>query len=142
MNIRDLKYLVALADHGHFGKAAAACFVSQPALSMQIKKLEESLATVLLERNPKNLLLTEQGVAIVARARELLYQVTQIEQIAKAALDPFFGECKLGIFLTLAPYLLPHIIPTLTKRYPRLSFHLIEEKTLPLIEQLHLGRFY
>ena len=140
MNIRDLKYLVALADHGHFGKAATACFVSQPALSMQIKKLEDTLGTTLLERNPKTLLFTEPGLAIIERARELLYLVEQIKKIADTAKDPVSGELTLGIFPTLAPFLLPHIIPFLAKTYPKLTLHLIEEKTTPLIVELQQGR--
>jgi LysR family hydrogen peroxide-inducible transcriptional activator len=140
MNIRDLQYLIALADHGHFGKAADACFVSQPALSMQIKKLEEELGIKLLERSHKSVLLTETGIVIVERARNILNQVDELRGIAKLAKDPYAGELKLGIFPTLAPYLLPLIIPELSTLYPKLSFYLIEEKTDALIEQLHQGK--
>lgn len=140
MNIKDLKYLVALADHSHFGKAADACFVSQPALSMQIMKLEESLGVKLLERTNKSVLLTDHGVAIVARAREVLNQVDEMRGIAKLAKDPFSGEIKIGVFPTLAPYLLPLIIPPLSKIYPNLSFYLIEEQTALLVEKLKQGK--
>lgn len=140
MNIKDLKYLVALADHGHFGKAAAVCFVSQPALSMQIMKLEESLGVKLLERTNKSVLLTDHGAIIVAHARRILSQVDEVKEIAKLAKDPFSGELKIGIFPTLAPYLLPLIIPKLSKAYPKLSFYLVEEQTAVLVEKLKQGK--
>lgn len=140
MNIKDLKYLVALADYGHFGKAAAASFVSQPALSMQIMKLEENLGVKLLERSNKHVHLTDHGITIVDRARHILNQVNEVREIAKQAKDPFSGELKLGIFPTLAPYFLPLIIPQLAKIYPKLSFYLIEEQTSVLIEKLKQGK--
>jgi LysR family transcriptional regulator, hydrogen peroxide-inducible genes activator len=142
MNIRDLKYLVALADHGHFGKAAETCFVSQPALSMQIMKLEENLGVKLLERTNKSILLTEHGGIIVERARHILSQIEEVREIAKSAKDPFSGELRIGVFPTLAPYLLPHIIPQLSKAYPKLSFYLIEEQTAVLVEQLKQGKLH
>lgn len=140
MNIKDLTYLVALAEHGHFGKAAHACFVSQPALSMQIMKLEETLGVKLLERTNKSVLLTDHGVAIVERARHILSQIDELREIAKLANDPFSGELKIGIFPTLAPYLLPHIMPRLSEIYPKLSFYLVEEQTSSLIEKLKVGK--
>lgn len=140
MNIKDLKYLVALADHGHYGKAADACFVSQPALSMQIIKLEKSLGVKLLERTNKSVLLTDYGVTIVERARHILDQIDEVREIAKLAKDPFSGELKIGVFPTLAPYLFPLIIPQLSKIYPKLSFYLIEEQTSLLIEKLKQGK--
>jgi LysR family hydrogen peroxide-inducible transcriptional activator len=142
MNTRDLKYLVALADLGHFGKAADACFVSQPALSMQIMKLEETLGIKLLERSNKSVLLTDHGIVMVERARHILNQVEEMREIAKSAKDPFSGELKIGVFPTLAPYLLPLIIPPLSKAYPKLSFYLIEEQTAVLVEQLKQGKLH
>ncbi|TAK78209.1 MAG: DNA-binding transcriptional regulator OxyR [Gammaproteobacteria bacterium] len=142
MNIRDLKYLVALADHGHFGKAADACFVSQPALSIQIKKLEENLGVKLLERTNKSVLLTDSGTIIAERARSILNQVEEVRDIAKAAKDPFSGELRIGIIPTLAPYLLPLIFPALVKAFPKISFYLIEEKTAFLIEHLKQGKLH
>jgi LysR family hydrogen peroxide-inducible transcriptional activator len=139
MNIRDLKYLVALADHGHFGRAADVCFVSQPALSMQIMKLEKNLGVKLLERTNKAFFLTDHGAIIVERARLILNQIEEIREIAKTAKDPFSGELKIGVFPTLAPYLLPLIIPKLTKLYPKLRFYLIEAQTTVLIEKLKQG---
>lgn len=140
MNIKDLKYLVALAEYGHFGKAAEACFVSQPALSMQIRKLEEVLGVKLLERTNKSVLLTECGARVVERAKVILNQVDEVREIAKQLADPFSGELRVGIFPTLAPYLLPHIIPTLSKDYPKLSLFLIEDKTANLIDKLKNGK--
>lgn len=142
MNIRDLKYLVAVADYGHFGKAAEACFVSQPALSMQLMKLEESLGVQLLERTNKSVLLTDHGAIIVERARQILNQVDEVRDIAKSATDPFSGELKLGVFPTLAPYLLPLIIPPLSKKFPKISFYLIEEQTAVLVEKLKKGEIH
>ena len=140
MNTRDLQYLVALSDFCHFGKAAEACFVSQPALSMQIKKLEESLGIKLLERSNKSVLLTDTGIAIAERARQILNQVEEMRDLAKLAKDPYSGELKLGIIPTLAPYLLPLIITPLAKKFPKISFYLIEEQTSVLIEKLKMGK--
>ncbi len=140
MNIRDLKYLVALKEHRHFGKAADACFVSQPALSMQIKKLEEFLGVQLLERTNKSVMFTVVGEIMIERARVILNEVDEMKDIARQAADPFGGELRLGIFPTLAPYLLPHITPKLSKKFPRLSILLLEEKTNVLLEKLHQGK--
>lgn len=142
MNSRDLEYLVALSNLKHFGKAAEACFVSQPALSMQIKKLEESLGVQLLERTNKSVMLTDHGIIIAERAKQILNQIDEIKEIAKSAKDPLSGEIRIGIFPTLAPYLLPLIIPKLSKIYPKLSFYLIEEQTYKLIEQLREGKLH
>jgi LysR family hydrogen peroxide-inducible transcriptional activator len=139
MNTRDLEYLVALADLGHFGKAADACCVSQPALSMQIKKLEGYLGVQLLERTNKSVSLTNTGSTIVSLARQILQQTEELRETAKAASDPFGGDIRLGIFPTLGPWLLPHIIPILSKSLPNISFYLVEEKTDILIEQLKNG---
>src|SRR3990167_7031324 len=112
MNIRDLQYLVAVADHNHFGKAAQACFVSQPALSMQIKKLEESLGVSLIERSNKRIFFTSIGELVVQQAREILYHVDALKDIANQSKDPLCGTLHVGIIPTVAPYLLPRMIPT------------------------------
>lgn len=140
MNTRDLQYLVALSQHKHFGKAADACFVSQPALSMQIRKLEESLGVKLLERNNKSVLLTDTGLAITERARSILNQIDELRDLAKSSKDPFSGELKLGIIPTLAPYLLPLIVGPLSKKFPRVSFYLHEQQTAVLLEKLKTGQ--
>ena len=140
MNLRDLRYLVALSEHRHFGRAAAATFVSQPTLSTQIKKLEEELGVALVERTPRKVLLTEAGKEIAARARDVLNEIEQIRAIARRTKDPESGTLRLGIFPTLAPYLLPHVVPRLHTRFPRLELLLVEEKTEVLLKQLREGR--
>lgn len=140
MNIRDLKYLVAIAEFCHFGKAAEACFVSQPALSMQIKKLEDTLGVCLIERTNKSVLLTEIGEIITQHARDILYQVEALREAANQARDPFCSEFRLGVIPTLAPYLLPHIIPGLSKLFPALTIYLVEETTPNLLIKLRQGK--
>ncbi|MDR2011957.1 MAG: LysR family transcriptional regulator [Rhodanobacter sp.] len=140
MNLRDLRYLVALAEHKHFGRAAAASFVSQPTLSMQIRKLEEELGVALVERAPRKVLLTQAGYESVQRACEVLNETEQIRAIARRTLDPEAGTVRLGIFPTLGPYLLPHVIPMIRTRFPRLELLLTEEKTEIVLRQLHEGR--
>jgi LysR family transcriptional regulator, hydrogen peroxide-inducible genes activator len=140
MNLRDLRYLVALAEHRHFGRAAEASFVSQPTLSTQIKKLEDELGVTLVERTPRKVLLTQVGKEIVQRAREVLNEVEQIRAIARRTLDPESGTVRLGIFPTLGPYLLPHVVPRIRERFPRLELLLVEEKTEVILKQLREGR--
>jgi LysR family hydrogen peroxide-inducible transcriptional activator len=140
MNLRDLRYLVALAEHKHFGRAAEASFVSQPTLSTQIRKLEDELGVALVERTPRKILLTEVGREIAQRARDVLNEVDQIRAIARRTLDPESGTVRLGIFPTLGPYLLPHVVPHIRERFPRLELLLVEEKTEVLLRQLREGR--
>lgn len=140
MNLRDLRYLVALAEHRHFGQAAEACFVSQPTLSTQVRKLEDELGVTLIERTPREALLTPAGQEIVARARQVLNEVEQIRTIARRASDPGRGTIRLGIFPTLAPYLLPHVVPKLRKQFPDLELLLIEEKTEVVLQLLRDGQ--
>ena len=139
MNLRDLHYLLALAEHRHFGRAAEASFVSQPTLSTQIKKLEEELGVALVERTPRKILLTETGREIARRARAVLAEVEEIKAIAQRTRDPEAGTLRLGIFPTLGPYLLPHVIPLLRERFPRLELLLTEEKTEHVIHMLREG---
>lgn len=139
MNLRDLRYLVAVADHRHFGRAAEACFVSQPTLSTQIKKLEEELGVELVERNPRRIMLTAVGEQVVERAREVLREADGITEIARRAADPAGGTLRLGIFPTLGPYLLPHVVPEVRRRFPNLELLLVEEKTEDILEQLRTG---
>ena len=139
MNLRDLRYLVAVADHRHFGRAAQACFVSQPTLSTQIKKLEEELGVELLERSPRNVMLTAVGEQVVERAREVLREADGITEVARRAADPEAGTLRLGIFPTLAPYLLPHVVPLAHRRFPNLELLLVEEKTEEVLRQLRTG---
>lgn len=139
MNLRDLHYLTALAEHRHFRKASEACCVTQPALSIQIKKLEETLGVQLVERTNKSVRLTTVGLAMAERARSILAHEKELWEIAKAAKNPYSGELTLGIFPTIAPYLLPLIMPRLAKKFSQLRFYLIEEKTDVLIEKLKEG---
>ena len=140
MNLRDLRYLVALADLKHFGRAAAATFVSQPTLSTQIRKLEDELGVALVERTPRNVMLTAAGREIAARARSILREVDEIRELARRTQDPESGTLRLGLFPTLGPYLLPHIVQEVRERLPRLELLLVEEKTEVLLRQLHEGR--
>ncbi|MCD7098170.1 LysR substrate-binding domain-containing protein [Stenotrophomonas sp. MMGLT7] len=140
MNLRDLKYLVALADHKHFGRAAAACFVSQPTLSTQIRKLEDELGVPLVERAPRKVMLTPAGREAAARARGIVAEVEQMKEAARRSQDPEAGSVRLGIFPTLGPYLLPHVIPQIRQRFPQLELLLVEEKSDLLLTQLREGR--
>ena len=140
MNLRDLQYLVAVADQRHFGRAAEACFVSQPTLSTQIKKLEQELGVELIERSSRRVLLTDAGERVVERARLVLDEVDSIRGSAAAATDPEAGTLRIGIFPTLAPYLLPHVVPALHRRFPKLELLLVEEKTEELVDRLRAGR--
>lgn len=140
MNIRDLKYLTAIAEHGHFGQAAQACFVSQPALSMQIKKLEQYLGVQLFERTNKSVTLTDIGHLMTTHAHGILNRVEAMQEAAKLAKDPFSGEFRIGVIPTLAPYLLPKIMPVFTKSFPKISIFLIEDQTPALINKLNTGK--
>ena len=139
MNLRDLEYIVAVADHLHFGRAADACFVSQPTLSMQVRKVEGELGVNVFERSKRKVIVTTVGEEIVRRSRALLQDAEGIIAVAKAYRDPFSGELKLGIFPTLAPYLLPQIVPEITRKFPRLNLLLVEEKTERIVRRLIQG---
>src|SRR5512134_1194465 len=139
MNLRDLRYLVALADERHFGKAAERCFVSQPTLSAQVRKLEEYLGVPLVERQPKRVALTPTGEKIVQRARLLLQEADAIVELARTDRDPLAGPLKLALIPTVGPYLLPHVVGRLRKELPRLKLMLYEYQTEPLLEKLRAG---
>ena len=139
MNIRDLKYLVAVADTEHFGQAAEQSFVSQPTLSTQLKKLETELGMQVFERNNKRVHLTEMGKLIVAQARHVLHEIDRLKSIAQEAKDPFTGTFRLGIIPTLGPYLLPHILKKIKTNLPRLQLVVCENKTETIMRQLKKG---
>ncbi len=139
MNLRDLRYLVALADERHFGRAAERCYVSQPTLSAQIRKLEEYLGVPLVERQPRRVTLTSAGEKIVERARRLLLEADAIVELAKTDRDPLSGAIKLALIPTVGPYLLPHVARRLRKDLPRLKLMLYEFQTAPLLEKLRAG---
>jgi len=140
MNLGDLRYLVAVADHRHFGRAAEACFVSQPTLSTQIKKLERELGVELFERHPRQVLLTLAGEQVVQHARQAVAEADAIREVARQARDPESGSLRLGVFPTLGPYLLPHAVPAVHERFPNLELLLVEDKTEVLLQRLHDGR--
>ena len=140
MNLRAVHYLVTLADVRHFSKAAERCHVSQPTLSTQIRKLEDELDVQLVERSPRKVMLTEVGEEIVERARAMLGESDAIRAIARRSKDPHSGTVRIGIFPTLAPYFLPHVVPEIRRRFPRLTLRLFEEKTEDVINMLHQGR--
>jgi LysR family hydrogen peroxide-inducible transcriptional activator len=139
MNLKDLKYLVALADTGHFGKAAERTFVSQPTLSAQLKKLEEYLGVKLVERQPRNVQLTEVGKQVVVRARRMLDEGDQIVALARNNKDPFAGRLKLALIPTIGPYLLPRVMQKIRKALPQLGLMLYEHQTEALLKRLHDG---
>jgi LysR family transcriptional regulator, hydrogen peroxide-inducible genes activator len=139
LKLKDLRYLVAVADQRHFGRAAARCFVSQPTLSAQLKKLEASLGVQLIERAPNNVTLTEAGVAIVARARHIIEASDEVVALAAGQRDPLAGKLRLALLPTIGPYLLPHVTRAIRKALPRLELRLYELQTAPMLEKLHAG---
>lgn len=139
MNLKDLKYLVALADTGHFGKAAERTFVSQPTLSAQLKKLEEFLGVKLVERQPKNVQLTDVGKQVVQRARRMLEQGDEIVALARTNTDPLSGRIRLALIPTVGPYLLPRVMQKIRKALPKLGLMLYEYQTEVLLKKLSDG---
>lgn len=139
MKLKDLKYLISLAEHRHFGRAAEACFVSQPTLSAQIKKLEGFLGAPLVERAPRNVSLTPLGEQVVARARHIVADVDELIDMARRSDNPLSGELSLGVIPTIAPYLLPKVVSQISSALPDLSLRLIEEQTAVLLEKLQSG---
>ncbi len=140
MNIRDLEYVVALADEGHFGRAARACNVSQPALSGQIRKLEDRLGVRLFERSNRSVRITPVGDQVVARARALLALSDEIVSLAQAARDPLSGPFRLGMIATIGPYLAPLILSPLHRAMSKLELSLVEGLTGDLEAQLAAGQ--
>ena len=137
MNLRDLQYLIAVAETLHFGRAAQRCFVSQPTLSGQIKKLEQSLGVVIFERTKRSVVITPAGEGILAHARLIMEQADAIQQLARSYQDPVAGPLRLGAIPTISPYLMPLILKPLQKNYPQMRLVLSEEKTDVLLNRLH-----
>lgn len=140
MNLRDLNYLVAVADLRSFIQASERCCISQPTLSTQIKKMENSLGVKIFERSNKKVLPTEIGEQIIASARRILAEVDNLQALAKTAQDPLAGNFRLGAFPTLSTYIFPSLVPLIKQALPKLRLILIEEKTDRLIEQLRQGQ--
>jgi LysR family hydrogen peroxide-inducible transcriptional activator len=139
IKLKDLRYLVAVADCRHFGKAAERCFVSQPTLSAQLKKLEQYLGVQLIERQPNNVTLTEPGEQIVARARRILETSDEVVTLARSHRDPLAGRLRIALLPTIGPYLLPRISQALRKSLPRLELRLYEYQTAQMLEKLLAG---
>jgi LysR family hydrogen peroxide-inducible transcriptional activator len=136
LNLRDLEYLVAVEEAQSFRRAAERCFVSQPTLSGQVKKLEERLGVQLIERTTRQVVMTDVGRAVAAQARQALAEAREVVHIAATYHDPMAGELQLGLIPTVAPYLLPLIMPTLKKDFPDLKLWLHEQQTAVLLERL------
>ncbi len=139
MTLRELQYLVALATHRNFRRAAEVCLVSQPTLSTQIRKLEDELGVLLVERGPRRVMLTPAGRDAVERARRILNEVEEMKDAARRARAAEAGTLRLGVFPTLGPYLLPHVVPLLRARFPKLELRLFEEKSDALLTRLRQG---
>ncbi|ASP31861.1 LysR substrate-binding domain-containing protein [Labrenzia sp. VG12] len=140
ITLKQLRYFEALAHHGHFGRAAEACAISQPALSMQIKEMEEVLGAALFDRGARQVQLTQFGEVAVERARDILRSADELGDLARASRDRLVGRLRIGVIPTVAPYLLPKVIGNLTARYPELDIHVRETVTPKLIEELGAGR--
>ncbi len=140
ITLRKLRYFDALARTGHFGRAAEACAVSQPALSVQIRELEEMLAAPLFERGPRHLRLTRFGQEFLARSRDILRAVDDLEQLARTTQTRLVGQLRIGIIPTIAPYLLPRLIPDLAAKYPEVDLRFRETQTSTLLAELEDGR--
>ena len=140
LTLRQLRYFDALARHNHFGRAAAACAISQPALSMQIKELEDALGAVLIERGARQVRLTKLGEEAAPRVRDILRSVDELGDFARASRDRFIGRLRIGMIPTIAPYLLPTVIGDLARLHPELDIHVREALTSKLIEELGEGR--
>ena len=136
MNIRDLQYIIAVAESRHFGRAAERCFVSQPTLSGQIKKLEEELGVAIFERTNRSVEITPVGESILVHARQVMEQVDAIQQTALASRDPLSGPLRIGAIPTISPYLMPLILSPIKKQHPQMKLVLSEEITDMLIARL------
>jgi LysR family transcriptional regulator, hydrogen peroxide-inducible genes activator len=139
LKLKDLRYLVAVAELRHFGRAAARCFVSQPTLSAQLKKLEQALGLQLIERAPNNVSLTAAGEQIVARARRIIEASDEVVALARTQRDPLAGPLRLALLPTIGPYLLPRVAPAIRRALPRLELRLYEYQTAPMLERLRGG---
>ncbi|AMN54321.1 LysR family transcriptional regulator [Labrenzia sp. CP4] len=140
ITLKQLRYFEALARHGHFGKAAEACAISQPALSMQIKEMEEVLGASLFERGARQIRLTHFGEVAAERARDILRATEELGDLARASRERLVGRLRIGVIPTVAPYLLPSVVGALTRSYPELDIHVRETVTPNLIDELEEGR--
>src|SRR6188768_114757 len=139
LKLKDLRYLVAVADTRHFGQAAARCFVSQPTLSAQLKKLEDYLGVQLIERHPRRIALTEVGAQVVARARRIIEASDEIVALAELQRDPLAGRLRMALLPTIGPYLLPLVAARIRRKLPRIELLLYEYQTGPMLDHLQAG---
>ena len=137
--LKQLRYLTALDEHKHFGRAAAACFVSQSTLSAGLQELETLLGASLVERSNRSVVFTPLGREVAARARIVLREAQELAELAAAAKDPLSGSLRLGVIPTIGPFLLPRVLPKLRKAYPKLKLYLTEDMTQRLVDDLHAG---
>ncbi|ETX28865.1 LysR substrate-binding domain-containing protein [Roseivivax isoporae] len=140
LTLKQLRYFEALSRHGHFGRAAEACAISQPALSVQIRELEASLGVTLFERGARQVRLTGFGEDFALRAREILRAVDELGDLARAAREGLSGRLRIGVIPTIAPYLLPRIVGAIAHAYPDLDVHVRESVTPRLVDELRAGR--
>jgi LysR family hydrogen peroxide-inducible transcriptional activator len=140
VTLKQLRYFDALAREHHFGRAAEACAVTQPALSMQIHELEEQLGLMLVERTRSGVLLSDKGREIASRAARILAEVREMIEFAQHSGDLLSGSLRLGVIPSIAPYLLPPVLPLLRESYPNLELHVRETQTLPLTDELIEGK--
>ncbi|MGD9905298.1 MAG: LysR substrate-binding domain-containing protein [Vicinamibacterales bacterium] len=139
VTLRQLQYIVAVADLGGFRRAAEACHVSQPSLSVQVRQAEEALGVRLYERDRRGVRPSTAGVALIAQARAVLLATADLREMARLVADPFSGTLRIGVIPTISPYLLPEIAPALSRAYPRLTVVWSEDRTSGLVRQLHEG---
>jgi LysR family hydrogen peroxide-inducible transcriptional activator len=139
MNLRELEYALAVAEHGHFSRAAEACAVSQPTLSGQLRKLEDELGVEIFERDGRTVRTTRVGREILLYARAAIDAVSDIERAAQAGRDPLAGTLRIGVIPTLGPYLLPHLLVTARERIPKLPLAIVEEPTALLVKGVLSG---
>ncbi|MGC4029120.1 MAG: LysR substrate-binding domain-containing protein [Steroidobacteraceae bacterium] len=139
LKLKDLRYLVAVADTRHFGQAAARCFVSQPTLSAQLKKLEDYLGVQLIERHPRKVTLTEIGTQVVAHARRIIETSEEIAALTQQQRDPLIGRLRVALLPTIGPYLLPLVAQRIRRKLPRLDLLLYEYQTGLMLEHLQTG---
>ncbi|HVO04350.1 MAG TPA: hydrogen peroxide-inducible genes activator [Candidatus Cybelea sp.] len=137
--LKQLRYLTALDEHKHFGRAAGACFVSQSTLSAGLQELETLLGASLVERSNRSVVFTALGREIAARARVVLREAQELAELAAASKEPLSGTLRLGVIPTIGPFLLPKVLPKLRKAYPKLKLYLTEDLTQRLVDELHAG---
>jgi len=139
-SLQDYKYLISVADTLHFGKAAELCHISQPTLSGQIKKMESLIGFKIFERSNRKVTITRKGLPMISEARKVVEAQKSFKQKSKELLSPYSGELHFGLIPTLAPYLLPHIMPQLNMKLPKMNFYLYEQETEVLLSQLNKGK--